>query len=184
MMVNALIIVVIVALAAWLGNVLMSVEAVLGQSRARVRATKDSISKLESTMRRLQREEENLTKEIEELNDGIGTARRKQNEVQQKLTEAQSRRRPRLLILSDRRNANDKEWLVTVSNGQIGEVDAHHPLAVEWARGREYLVWAESDREAAERAMRRFNARPGYAVKSVAAIKEELYPAGRAANQK
>lgn len=151
MMINFLIILVIVALAAWLGNVMLSVEATVGQSRTRVKAARESIAKLEASIKRLQREEEGVVKEIDEtLNDMIAL-RRKQVDVQQKLADEQGKRRPRLLILSERRTPSDKEWLVTVSNTQIGEVDAHHPLAGEWARGREYLVWAETDRDAAPR---------------------------------
>ena len=184
MMLNFLIVLVIVALAAWLGNVLLSLEAVVGQSRARVRAAKESVSKLESAMRRLQHEEEKVDKEIEELLGDMIALRRKQAEVQQRLSDEQAKRRPRLLILSDRRNPGDKEWLVTVTNSQIGEVDASHPLAQEWVRGREYLVWAETDRDAGERALRRFNARPGYAIKAVAPVKDDLYPSGRLAAPK
>jgi len=175
MMINFLIILGIIAIGAWLGNVLLSVEAKVGQTRSRVRSAKDSISKIESTISRLQREEENLSKEIEEILNDTVELRKKQSEIQRRLSEAQAKRRPQILILTDRRNPNDKEWLVTVVNTQIGEIDATHPLAVEWARGREYLVWAETDREAAERANRRFSARPGYQIKSVAPVKENIY---------
>lgn len=176
MMVNFVLVLAIMALAAWLGNLLISVEAALGQTRLRVRSAKESVAKLEGTIKRLQKEEEAVLKEIEEIGNDILTVRRKQSETQHKLGEAQARRRPRLLILTDRRNANDKEWLVTVVNPQIMEIDASHPLATEWQRGREYLVWAESDREAHERVNRRFSARPGFSVKSVQPAKDDLYP--------
>lgn len=181
MTLNFLIILVIIALAAWLGNVLLSLEAIVGQSRTRVKAARESIAKLEAGMKRLQRDEENANKETDDLLNDMIALRKKQAEVQQKLAEEQAKRKPRLLILSDRRNPSDKEWLVVVTNTQIGEVDASHPLAQEWARGREYLVWAETDRDAAERAVRRFSARPGYAVRSVQPVKEDLYPSGRPA---
>lgn len=184
MTLNFLIILVIIALAAWLGNVLLSLESILGQSRTRVKAARESISKLESAIKRQQRDEEAANKETDELLNEMMALRKKQAEVQQKLSEEQAKRRPRLLILSDRRNPGDKEWLVTVFNTQIGEVDGHHPLAGEWARGREYLVWAETDRDASERALRRFSARPGYHVRNVAPVKEDLYPSGRAAAAK
>lgn len=178
-MINFLIILVIIALAAWLGNVLLSVEATVAASRTRVRGAKESIGKIEATMAKLQREEEKINKEIDEITNSLIDSRRKQSEVQVKLAEAQAQRRPRLLILSDRRNNGDKEWLVTVVNTQIREVDANHPLAAEWAAGRDYLVWAESDRDAAERAQRRFSARPGYSIKSVGPVRDELYPSSR-----
>lgn len=180
MTLNFLIILVIVALAAWLGNMLLSVEATLGQSRARVRAARESVSKLETTIKRLQKDEESAGKSTDEALSEMVALRKKQAEVQQKLADEQGRRRPHLLILSDRRAPNDKEWMVTVCNTQIGEVEASHPLAKEWARGREYLVWAETDRDAAERALRRFSARPGYSVRSVSPVKENIYAGAKA----
>lgn len=175
MMLNALIVLGIVSIGAWLGNLLLTVEARVAQVRSRMRATKDTIGKLEGTLMRLQNETSHLNEEIEQVVKDTVESRKKQSEIQNRLTEAQAKRRPQILILSDRRNPNDKEWLVTVVNSQIGEIDATHPLAVEWARGREYLVWAESDREASERANRRFSARPGYQVRQVVPVKENLY---------
>lgn len=175
MMVNFLIILGIIAIGAWLGNVLLAVDSEVAQSRSRMRAAKDTVGKLEATIRRLQHEEENVAKEIEECLADTVEARRKQSDIQRRLSEAQARQRPQLLILTDRRNPNDKEWLVTVVNHQIGEIDALHPLAVEWARGRDYLVWAESEREAAERANRRFSARPGYQIKEVRPVTKDIY---------
>ena len=180
MMINFIIVLAIVAIGAWLGNILMSVEQRVSQARQRVRGVRNNLDKLDATIHRLHREEENLHAEIEELTRDMVELRKKQVEVQQRLTEAQSKRRPQILILTDRRNPGDKEWLGTVENQQIGEIDAAHPLAVDWARGREYLVWAESDREAAERASRRFSARPGYQVRSVVPVKEDLYSANPA----
>lgn len=180
MMINFIIVLAIVAIGAWLGNILMNVEQRVSQARQRVRGVRNNLDKLDANIHRLHREEENLHAEIEELTQEMVELRKKQVEVQQRLTEAQSKRRPQILILTDRRNPGDKEWLVTVVNQQIGEIDAAHPLAIDWARGRQYLVWAESDRDAAERANRRFSARPGYQVRSVAAVKEDLYSASPA----
>lgn len=181
MMINFLIILAIVALAAWLGNLLLAVEAAVSQARARVRSVKDSAGRLEGTITRLKREEENINKEIAEINENLAAQRRKQAEVQQALAEATQKRRPRLLILSDRRNPNDKEWLVVVVNSQIAEIDGQHPLAQEWRNGREYLVCAESERDATERATRRFSAKPGFTVRSVQPIKDNLFGGARPA---
>lgn len=177
MMINFLIILGIIAIGAWLGNVLLTVEARVSQTRSRVKGARGALDKLDGNIRRLHRDEERLNKEMEDLLQEVTELRRKQSEVQRTLTEAQAKRRPQLLILTDRRNPTDKEWLVTVINSQIGEIDAGHPLAVEWARGRNYLVWAESEREASERTSRRFSARPGYQIKSVVAVKEDIYNA-------
>ncbi|MBP2227388.1 cell division protein FtsB [Azospirillum agricola] len=180
MMLNFIIVLAIVAIGAWLGNVLLTVEARVSQTRNRVRGARSKLDTLEGNIRRLHREEEKLHAEMEELMRDVVGLRKEQSEVQRRLSEAQARRRPQILILTDRRNPNDKEWLVTVVNQQIGEIDAAHPLALDWARGREYLVWADSEREAAERANRRFSARPGYQVKTVAPVKGDLYSAGAA----
>lgn len=109
MMINFLIILGIIAIGAWLGNVLLAVDAQVAQSRSRMRAAKDSTSKLEATIRRLQREEENLVTEIDECMADTVEARRKQSDIQRRLSEAQTKQRPQLLILTDRRNPNDKE---------------------------------------------------------------------------
>lgn len=180
MMMNFLIVVAIVAIAAWLGNVMLAVEIRVSATRNRVHGTRDKLGRIDAVLHRLRREEETLHAEIETLMRETVELRKSQAEVQGRLSEAQGRKRPQVLILTDRRNPNDKEWLVTVANPQIGEIDGAHPLAAEWARGREYLVWAESEREAAERANRRFSARPGYQVKAVRAVKEDLYATGTA----
>ncbi|WP_298372260.1 hypothetical protein [Azospirillum sp.] len=175
MMLNFIIILAIIAIGAWLSNILLVVESRVSQTRNRVRGARGTVDKLDHAIRRLRRDEEKLHEEIETLMRETLELRRDQTEVQNRLAAAQSKRRPQILILTDRRNPNDKEWLVTVVNPQIGEIDAGHPLASEWARGRDYLVWAESERDASERANRRFSARPGYQVKSVAPVKTDLY---------
>lgn len=182
MMINFLIVLAIVALAAWLGNLLLAVEAAVSQAQARARSVKNSAGHLEGTIARLKREEETINKEIAEIGEKLTVLRRKQAEVQQALAEAtQRKQRPRLLILSDRRNPNDKDWLVVVVNSQIAEIDASHPLAQEWRNGREYLVSAESERDAIERATRRFSAKPGFTVRSVQPAKENLFSSSRPA---
>lgn len=183
MMINVLIVLGIVAIGAWLGNILLAVEGKVAQIRNRVRSAKDRLGGMEAAIHRLRQEEQALVKDIEGLNDDTLALRRKQSEVLHRLAEEQARRRPRLLILNDRRDPGDREWIVTVVNQRIGEIDAAHPLAAEWAKGREYLVWAGGEREAAERANRRFGVRPGYQVRSVAAAGDELHsgPAARPA---
>ncbi len=181
-MVNFIIILAIIAIGAWLGNVLLTVEARVSQTRNRVKGAQNKLDRLDGNIKRLHREEEKLHGELEELMREMMELRKSQTDVQRRLSEAQAKHRPQIMILTDRRNPTDKEWLVTVVNQQIGEIDATHPLAVEWSRGRTYLVWAESEREAGERANRRFSARPGYQVKSVVAVKEDLYTSSPARN--
>lgn len=175
MMVNFIIVLVIMALAAWLGNLLLAVQAGASQTRARIRSTRASIARLEKGLKKLGLEEESLLKEIETEGNDILEVRRRHGETQLRLADVQAKRRPRMLILSDRRNAGDKDWIVTVANPQIAEIDGLHPLAKEWQRGRDYLVWAPSEREAGERAQRRFSARPGFAIRSVSPAKDDIF---------
>jgi hypothetical protein len=173
-MINLLIILIIIAAVSLLGNILMTIQARMTSARARVRGAKDNSARLHARLQRGKRDGENVAKEMEEQARSIAALRQTLQDAQARLAEAQSRRRPQLLIFSDRRTGLDKEWLVTVVNTQIGDVEASHPLAAEWAQGREYLVWAETDRDAHDRVQRRFGARPGYSVKSVVAVKEDL----------
>ena len=66
MMINFLIILGIIAIGAWLGNVLLSVEQRVSQARQRVRGVRNTLDKLDATIHRLHREEENLHGEIED----------------------------------------------------------------------------------------------------------------------
>lgn len=181
MMINFLLIVLIIAVAAWLSNGLLNLERALTMARAKVRASNDSVARLEDGLNRLRLESDKVTEEMELLSEEEETAKTRLTEAQRRLAEIQSKVRQRLLILSDRRDSSDKEWIVTVANPQIGEIDTSHPLAQEWARGREYLVWASGEREASERTMRRFSARPGFTIRSVVPAPENLYSSGPAA---
>lgn len=177
-MLNFLLIVLIIAVAAWLSNGMLNLERALSAARAKVKASRDSVTRLEDALQRQRHEIEKLQKEIDEIDAEEAGCRTKLQDAQRRLQEVQSKTRARLLILSDRRDAGDKEWIVTVANPQIGEIDASHPLKLEWSRGREYLVWASGEREASERTLRRFSARPGFVVRSVAPAPETIYTTG------
>lgn len=178
MMLNFLLIVVIIAVAAWLSNGLLSLERALSAAKARIRASNDSVVRLEDALERVRREIEKMTDEMGQLDEEETKYRLKLQDAQKRLAESQAKVRQRLLILSERRDNGDKDWVVTLANPQIGEIDASHPLGQEWARGRDYLVWASGEREAGERAMRRFSARPGFIVRSVALAPETIYTTG------
>ena len=83
--------------------------------------------------------------------------------------------RNRLLVLHGRRSPGDKEWIVTMVNPTLLKIDPPHPLAQEWASGRDYLVFARTEHEARDRAMRRFSTRPGAAIRSVAPAAHDLF---------
>jgi hypothetical protein len=178
MMVNFLIIVLIIAVAAWISNGLLNLEKALSAAKGRVRASNDSIAKLEDALKRVEADADRIIKETEDLNEEEAGLRAKAQDAQRRLAEIQAKVRPKLIILSDRRDSGDKEWVVTVANPQIGEIDTSHPLAQEWSRGREFLVWASGEREAGERTLRRFSARPGFVIRSVVQAPENLYTSG------
>lgn len=178
MMVNFLLIVLIIAVAAWISNALLGLEQALSAARARVKASNDTVSKLEDALGRVRHEEEKIIAEMTEMEKEEATAKIRQTEAQRKLSEAQAKKRQKLLIISDRRDAGDKEWIVVVANPQIGEIDGSHPYAQDWSRGREYLVWASGEREASERTLRRFSARPGFVIRSVTPANESVYTTG------
>lgn len=177
MMLNFLVIVVIIAVAAWISNGLLNLDRALSAARARIRASNDSVARLEEALEKVRRESDKITVELEELDKEEIEWRVKNKESQRRLAEIQSKTRQRLLIISDRRDPGDKEWIVTVANPQISEIDASHPLGQEWQRGREYLVWATGEREAGQRTLRRFNARPGFVIRSVAEASDGVYAA-------
>lgn len=174
MLLNFLIFIIIVALAAVLGNLLLSAETTLSQARARVRSVNNAVAKLEGDIRRHQRDEHDLNAEIAKLGEQVTALVQRQEEVQRQLAGASLARRPRLLVLNDRRSPNDKDWLVVLANVQIGEIEASNPLAQVWREGRPCLVWAESERDATDRALRRFSGRPGFEVRSVKALPADL----------
>lgn len=180
-MINFLIIVLIIAVAAYLSNALMGLDRAISAVKARIRASNDTVARLEEGLVKINGDCAKITKEVEDIDKEEVQLRGKLQESQRKLLDMQSRTRQQLLILSDRREAGDKEWIVTVTNQQIGEIDASHPYAQEWMRGREYLVWATGDREAAERTMRRFSARPGFQVRGVVPAGDDVYAAPIAA---
>lgn len=178
MMINFLLIVLIIAVAAWLSNGLLNLERALTMARAKVKASNDSVARLEDGLKRLRFETDKITEELEMLGQEEETAKNRLSDAQRRLAEIQAVVRQRLLIISDRRDSSDKEWIVTVANPQIGEIDASHPYGQEWARGREFLVWASGEREASERTLRRFSARPGFIVRSVVPAPDNLYSSG------
>lgn len=174
---NVLLILAIVALGAVLANQGMALSMAVKEAHARTKAVREQSERLQQAIENFKKECDHIEKEMAETGAGMGALRQSHDEARVRLTDAAGRTRRRLMILSDRRGPHDLEWIVTVTNTRIGEVDSSNPLAAEWAKGRLYLVWAESDRDAGERAARRFSARPGYAVKSVEQVTENLYPA-------
>jgi chromosome segregation ATPase len=176
-----LLILAILALVAWLGNQSMTLSEKVREARTRTRAVRDQVERLEAAIERIHKESTEVDKEIAAIGDELVSLRQAHEESQRRLTIAAAKIRRRLLILSDRRVPGDHEWVVTVTNLRIGEIDGTNSLADEWTRGRDYLVWAETDKDASERALRRFSARPGFVIKSVEPVKEDLYRTAMAA---
>lgn len=177
MSVNFLLILAILALLSWGANHFMALASGIREVQARVRSARDQIERYEHAIERLRHEADSLEKDILKEGEALVELRQSHQEAQQQLSVAAAKRRRRLLIISDRRTSSDHEWLVVITNPRFAEIDASNPLAEEWTKGREYLVWAENEKEAAERTLRRFSARPGYSVKSVDPVHEDFYPA-------
>ncbi len=85
--------------------------------------------------------------------------------------------RKRLLVLHVRRSPGDKEWIVTIVNPLIIKQDPANPLGLEWASGRDYLVFARTEQEARDRVMRRFSTKPGAIIKSAVPATHDLFHA-------
>ncbi|MBI1208553.1 MAG: hypothetical protein GC191_14875 [Azospirillum sp.] len=175
MIVDLFILVIVLGLVSWLVNKITEIEVATREARRRVRIAKVSENRLHATLDKLKDDEARLNKEIEELSQAGDELRQTQMNAKAALEAAKATRRPRFLILHERRNSGDREWVVTLTNATIAEVDASHPLGKEWLDGRDFLVFARTDEDAAQRAIRRFSARPGFAVKAVAPLPPGIF---------
>ncbi|MBI1205960.1 MAG: hypothetical protein GC191_01590 [Azospirillum sp.] len=92
-------------------------------------------------------------------------------------TEAVDRR---LYILDDRRSANDLTWIVLVRNSKFADmVDPRAALDTigSWRKGRRFLVWAPTDKRAAEKTWARYPEVKGFAIQSVVVLPQPERPA-------
>lgn len=174
-MIDFLVVLMIVAIGAWLVNMFHVLQRQIRVQYRKGKVVRDKIWRVEGVLIRLRKEEQALQKEIDGINKEMLALHSRMPEVRQRLSLEQARHRAMLLILSERRNAGDHEWIVSISNTRIASADVTSPLSVAWNQGRDYLIWAENERAAVERIERRFPAMLGYQVRSIIQIKDEQY---------
>ncbi|MEI6557487.1 MAG: hypothetical protein WCO00_03695 [Rhodospirillaceae bacterium] len=174
-MTTLLILVIVVLLAAWLVNLVAQFQREIRATRRRGLAAIEKERRLNQMIEAMLAEETSLGQRIEDQKrknaETEKTLERTRNEATARLAAG----RNRLLVLQIRRTAGDKEWIVTLVNPTLQKHDHEHPLAREWATGRDYLVFARTEHEARDRAVRRFSTRPGTTIKSVVPAAHDLF---------
>jgi hypothetical protein len=163
---NLLVLVIVLVLTAWLGSLLIQFEREVAAARRRTRTAWDKVEKLETLIAQLQTEEASLTEQLAHQSTTISGLQHQVSAIQTELAALRATGGNRLLVLSSRRNPGDRDWIVTLSNPAATNDGTARTLAKEWLVGREYLVFAKSDPEARERALRRFASRPAMIVKA------------------
>ena len=174
-MTTLLTLVIVVVLAAWLVSLVAQFRREVGNARRRGMGAQEQERRLTQMIEAMEVEEKTLGERIEaqkranaEIEKTLDTTR---IEAAARVTAG----RNRLLVLHGRRAPGDKEWIVAVVNHTLLKQDPTNPLAQEWAAGRDYLVFARTEQEARERAMRRFSTKPGATVKSVSPARDDLF---------
>jgi len=173
--------VVVLGLVVWLISRLMEVEAAASRVRRRVRQAKANHVRLKDQIGRFGDDRQRLEQELKELERQSAELKQEHAGAKQALEQALALKRPRLVVLSDRRNNGDKAFVVTLALPTLAELDRSHPHLKEWLDGRPYLVFAKTSTDAHDRALRRFSAKPGVVVKSVVPM-PELAPTPPAAS--
>jgi len=170
-----LILMIVLVLTAWLGGLMVQLEREISAARRRGRAARDKEQKLSEMIENMLAEETSLRQRIADQEQANEEIRHRVDRARTDLTTRQTTGKSRLLVLNARRRPADKDWIVTLVNPTQGRIDASQPLAQEWAAGRDYLVFAQTEQDARERALRRFASRPGVAVKASGPAPIDLY---------
>ncbi len=173
MIVDMVAFVVVVALASFLGHRLMEIDGALVEARGRIRSVVNSEKRLAGKLDGMKDQEKSLGNEITQLREAIEELREAYSAAQREAEQARALSRPRLLVLSERKTPGDVAWVVTLTQDKpFGE---DHPLAAEWNEGRQFLVFAKSEQDARQRAVRRFSNRPRYSLQSISAVKAGIF---------
>ncbi|MEI8394855.1 MAG: hypothetical protein WCF85_08980 [Rhodospirillaceae bacterium] len=154
-------------IAVWLGSLVVQMERELSAARQRVRVARDKEEKLHQMIDSMLSEEKALANTIVSKEHENAELRRRLDASRSEAQARQMAPRYRVLVMNARRTRGDKDWVVTVVNSELIRIDSDMPLAREWAEGRNYLVFAKSEQEAKERAVRRFRLRPGTTVTEI-----------------
>lgn len=163
---------VVIMLGAWLGHQAMAIDAALAVVRARIRSVKTAERRFKARLDKLDEEEKKLTEELATQTRDLEDAHRERRAAEQTLAATQADKRQRLFILGQRRATGDRDWVVRLVNDEA--TGAPPPLATEWQNGRDYLVWAKSEPEALQLAVRRFGSR-ARGIRAVAAEPGNLF---------
>jgi len=172
---SLLIMVIVVVLTAWLVSLVAQFRREVNTARRRGLNAREKERRLNLTIEGLMADEKTLGQRIEDQKRANAEI---DKTVESTRTEAAARiaaGRNRLLVLHGRRSPGDKEWIVTVVNPTVLKQDSSNPLAHEWAAGREYLVFARTEHEARDRALRRFSSKPGATVRVVVPAPHDLF---------
>ena len=174
-MTTLLIMVIVVSLSAWLISLVAQFKREVSAARRRGFNALEKERRLNQMIEAMQAEEVTLRQRIDEQRRANTEFEKTVETTRAEAATRLAAGRNRLLVLHGRRSPGDKEWIVTMVNPTLLKIDPPHPLAQEWASGRDYLVFARTEHEARDRAMRRFSTRPGAAIRSVAPAAHDLF---------
>ncbi len=161
-------------LTAWFGGLAFQFLREIAKARWRCRTASEREQKLLMMIENMLEEEKAITKQNEEQTDANTKIQNDLNGLRAELLRHQTSSNKRLWLINNRRQLGEKDWIVTLVNPTPPRPDSHPVVSQEWARGRDYLVWARTEGEARERALRRFHTRPGTVVKATAAAPPDL----------
>ncbi len=174
-MTSLLILVIVVVLLAWLISLVAQFQREVKSVKRRGRTAEDKESRLKHTIEAMLVEETSLGQRIEDQKRANLQIDKTLETVRVEAADRLATGRNRLLVLHVRRNPGEKDWIVNLINPTLPKQDPTHPLAHEWAVGRDYLVFAKTEQEAREKAMRRFSNKHGTTVRSAAPAPHELF---------
>ncbi len=170
-----LIMVIVVVLSTWLVSLVAQFRREVGTARRRGMSAREKERRLNQMIEAMLAEEKTLGQRIEDQQRANAEMEKTLEATRAEAAARAAAGRNRLLVLHGRRAPGDKEWIVTMVNTTYLKQDPPHPLAQEWANGRDYLVFARTDHEARDRAVRRFSTKPGTTVKAVVPAPHDLF---------
>jgi hypothetical protein len=169
-----LVLVIALILTAWFGGLAFQFLREIAKARWRCRTASERERKILAMIKNMLDEEKSLYQQIKEQTEANLKLQNEVNALRSNLMKQQTINNKRLLVINGRRQVGDKDWIVTLANPTPLRPDSHPTVIQEWARGRDYLLWARTEGEARERALRRFHTRPGTILKGIIAAPPDL----------
>jgi hypothetical protein len=166
--------VVALILSTWFGGLAVQLWREIAEARGRRRLAWTKEQKLLTMIQRMLEEEKALTRQIDDETEADTKLQNQLNSVRGDTVKRQASGGKRLLVVNSRRQSADRDWIVTLACPTPARPDSHPAVTQEWARGRDYLIWARTEFEARERALRRFHNRPDMVVKAITAAPPDL----------